>query len=247
MAVVHASPIIRFIVDTQHITTRLIGECVLKFAIPIPTLCSWANIDGNIDYVVLVFAARVHARAIGCFLHYLLFWEPPASLRVQRVDARERHGQQRPDLQTCQPHPDPPDVQLRVDAAPRARARRVQLEGLVRPGAEARRRADLALGVRRRHDGARAGDVAREEQRHDARLERHLEDDRREADDVLRQLLLVDDEPDDEPHAEAHEGEGREVQLEVRPPGALLARARPLGLQVAADRERDGPERQREG
>ena len=37
------------------------------------------------------------------------------------------------------------------------------------------------------------------------------------------------------------------MQLEVRPPGALLARARPLGLQVAADRERDGPERQREG
>ena len=104
--------------------------------------------------------------------------QPPAFLRIQRVDARQRHGQQRPDFQTGQPHPDPPDVQLRVDAAPCARARRVQLEGLVRPGAEARRRADLALGVRRRHDGARAGDVAREEQRENARLNSDLEDDR---------------------------------------------------------------------
>ena len=69
-------------------------------------------------------------------------------------------------------------MQLRVDAAPRARARRVQLEGLVRPGVEARRRADLSLRVRRRDDGARAGDVAREEQRENARLNSDLEDDR---------------------------------------------------------------------
>ena len=86
------------------------------------------------------------------------FGESAAPLRIQRVDARQRHGQQRPDLQTGEPHPDPPDVQLRVDAAPLARARRVQLEGLVRPGAEARHRADLSFRGRRRDDRDRDRD-----------------------------------------------------------------------------------------
>ena len=103
----------------------------------------------------------------------------------------------------------------------------------MRPGAEARRRADLALRVRRRDDGARAGDVAREEQRENARLYSDLEDDCGEAHNVVGQHLPKDHEPDDEPDAHCDQRSSSEVELVVprRPQlvvagGLLFARCR---------------------
>ena len=108
---------------------------------------------------------------------------------------------------------------------------------LVRPGAEARRRADLSFRGRRRDDGARAGDVAREEQRENARLYSDLEDDCGEAHNVVGQHLLKDHEPDDEPDAHCDQRSSSEVELVVaRRQAAWVAGGRPSFRPVPGQR-----------
>ena len=125
---------------------------------------------------------------------------------------------------------------IRIRDVPR-RALGVRRPRAPRRGGPAPRR-PCPRGSRRRHDGARAGDVAREEQRENARLNSDLEDDRGEAHNVVGQHLPKDHEPDDEPDAHRDQRHGSEVELVVAAPagqagGLIFARCRGSGGRVA--------------